>query len=95
VATDVAARGLDVPAISHVINYDLPTSPEDYVHRIGRTGRMGRSGIAISFVSDEDRYMVRDIEKVIGKVLDPDSQSRKVLSTPRRPMRGTRRRVVG
>ena len=95
VATDVAARGLDVPAISHVINYDLPTSPEDYVHRIGRTGRMGRSGIAISFVSEEDRYMVRDIEKVIGKILDPDAQSRKVLSTPRRPMRGTRRRVVG
>ena len=48
VATDVAARGIDVPTITHVFNFDLPKSPEDYVHRIGRTGRAGRSGLAIS-----------------------------------------------
>ncbi len=73
VATDIAARGLDVPAISHVFNYDLPLSAADYVHRIGRTGRAGRSGIAVSFVSDEQRYLVRDIEKVTGRTLDPNS----------------------
>jgi superfamily II DNA/RNA helicase len=77
VATDVAARGLDVPTISHVYNYDLPLSAADYVHRIGRTGRAGRSGIAISFVSDEQRYLVPDIEKVTGRELDPDSPFRK------------------
>jgi superfamily II DNA/RNA helicase len=54
VATDVAARGLDVDGITHVINYDLPRQAEDYVHRIGRTGRAGRSGIAISFANDRD-----------------------------------------
>jgi len=73
VATDIAARGLDIPAISHVVNFDLPLSAADYVHRIGRTGRAGRSGIALSFVSDEQRYLIRDIEKVTGRSLDPDS----------------------
>ena len=71
VATDVAARGLDVPDISHVINYDLPGTADEYVHRIGRTGRAGRSGVAVSFISDEERFMVREIEKVIGRSLDP------------------------
>ena len=71
VATDVAARGLDIPAISHVVNYDLPDSPSDYVHRIGRTGRAGRSGTAVSFISDEQRHLVRDIEKIVGRQLDP------------------------
>lgn len=69
VATDVAARGLDVPSISHVVNYDLPLSAADYVHRIGRTGRAGRTGTAFSFVSAEQRYLIRDIEKVTGKSL--------------------------
>ncbi len=73
VATDVAARGLDIPAISHVINYDLPDSPQDYVHRIGRTGRAGRSGVAFSFIGEGQRSLVRDIEKVIGRVLDPNA----------------------
>lgn len=73
VATDIAARGLDVPAISHVVNFDLPLSAADYVHRIGRTGRAGRSGIALSFVSDDQRYLIRDIEKVTGRSLDPNS----------------------
>jgi superfamily II DNA/RNA helicase len=63
VATDVAARGLDVPGISHVINYDLPRQAEDYVHRIGRTGRAGRAGIAISFANHDEARLVRDIER--------------------------------
>jgi len=63
VATDVAARGLDVERISHVVNYDLPTDVEAYVHRIGRTGRAGRSGDAISFVTPRERYLLRAIEK--------------------------------
>lgn len=73
VATDVAARGLDIPAISHVVNYDLPDCAEDYVHRIGRTGRAGRAGSAISFVSAGQRSMMRDIEKVTGKRFDAKS----------------------
>ena len=63
VATDVAARGIDVQTISHVINFDLPKNPEDYVHRIGRTGRAGRSGVAISFASSRDRFQVKAIER--------------------------------
>lgn len=70
VATDVAARGLDIPTISHVVNYDLPDTPEDYVHRIGRTGRAGKSGTAVSFISEEQRHLVRDIEKVVGRQLE-------------------------
>ncbi len=63
VATDVAARGIDVPAISHVINYGLPMNAEDYVHRIGRTGRAGRSGIAVTLAEARDQGMIRRIEK--------------------------------
>ena len=63
VATDVAARGLDVERISHVVNYDIPTDTESYVHRIGRTGRAGRSGDAISFVTPRERYLLKQIEK--------------------------------
>ncbi|MBY0357512.1 MAG: DEAD/DEAH box helicase [Candidatus Obscuribacterales bacterium] len=70
VATDIAARGLDIPTISHVVNYDLPDSPADYVHRIGRTGRAGRSGIAVSFVSQEQRHLIRSIERETGCNLD-------------------------
>jgi ATP-dependent RNA helicase RhlE len=65
VATDIAARGIDVPDISHVINFDLPNIPESYVHRIGRTARAGRTGIAISFCDHEEREYLRDIEKLI------------------------------
>ncbi len=67
VATDIAARGIDVDGISHVINYDIPRDAEDYVHRIGRTGRAGASGDAITFVAGEDRDMLRRIERFIGK----------------------------
>ncbi|WP_154717092.1 DEAD/DEAH box helicase [Sterolibacterium denitrificans] len=63
VATDVAARGIDVPTISHVFNYDLPKCPEDYVHRIGRTGRAGRNGQAVSLVNHGERFNVRNIER--------------------------------
>jgi len=69
VATDVAARGLDVNGISHVINFDLPRFAEDYVHRIGRTGRAGASGIAISFVSSSELSYLERIERFIGKKL--------------------------
>ncbi len=65
VATDIAARGIDVDDLSHVVNYDLPNISETYVHRIGRTGRAGASGIAISFCDDEEKAYLRDIEKLI------------------------------
>ena len=65
VATDIAARGIDVNDISHVINFDLPNVPENYVHRIGRTARAGRSGMAISFCDHSERSFLRDIEKII------------------------------
>jgi ATP-dependent RNA helicase RhlE len=64
VATDIAARGIDVDDVSHVINFELPNVPEDYVHRIGRTARAGAAGIAIAFCSDEERPYLRDIEKL-------------------------------
>ena len=67
VATDIAARGIDIDELSHVINYDLPNIPETYVHRIGRTGRAGASGIAISFCDIEEKPYLKDIEKLIGK----------------------------
>jgi len=63
VATDVAARGIDVSGITHVINFDLPKSAEDYVHRIGRTGRAGAKGIAISFAAPDNFQQLRDIER--------------------------------
>ena len=67
VATDIAARGIDIDELSHVINFDLPDVPETYVHRIGRTGRAGNTGIAISFCDAEEREELRDIQKLIGK----------------------------
>ncbi|MGL5392069.1 MAG: DEAD/DEAH box helicase, partial [Shewanella sp.] len=67
VATEVAARGLDIPSLEYVVNYDLPFLAEDYVHRIGRTGRAGKSGVAISFVSREEERTLADIEKLIGQ----------------------------
>ncbi|MBF8962867.1 DEAD/DEAH box helicase [Pontibacter sp. FD36] len=67
VATDIAARGIDVEELSHVINYELPNEPETYVHRIGRTGRAGNAGIALSFCDEEERYYLHDIQKLINK----------------------------
>ncbi len=69
VATDIAARGIDIDDLTHVINYDLPNIPETYVHRIGRTGRAGASGIAISFCDYEEKMFLRDIQKLIAKAI--------------------------
>jgi ATP-dependent RNA helicase RhlE len=74
VATDIAARGIDVTGIELVLNYDLPENPEDYVHRIGRTGRAGLSGKAVSFATPDQRYDVRSIERLIKMTL-PITQS--------------------
>src|SRR5262249_21890800 len=69
VASDVAARGLDIPAVSHIFNFDVPHHPDDYVHRIGRTGRAGRSGTAITIVAPADGRNVAAIEKLIGQTI--------------------------
>ncbi|MNN44548.1 ATP-dependent RNA helicase RhlE [compost metagenome] len=66
-ATDIAARGIDIDELSHVINYELPNIPETYVHRIGRTGRAGQSGVAISLCDFDEKPYLADIEKLIGK----------------------------
>ena len=70
VCSDVAARGLDIPDVSHVFNFDVPIHAEDYVHRIGRTGRAGRSGVALSIVTHEDTRHISDIERLIGRKID-------------------------
>jgi len=70
VATDIAARGLDIELLPHVVNYDLPHVAQDYVHRIGRTGRAGESGQAVSLVAGEDRELLRDIERLIGRKIE-------------------------
>ena len=92
VATDIAARGIDIDQISHVINFELPNVPETYVHRIGRTARAGASGVAISFCDGEERAYLRDIERltrrpltVVGGVaseLSPTEASRRLELTP-------------
>jgi superfamily II DNA/RNA helicase len=70
IATDIAARGIDVQNISHVINYDIPNNADDYIHRVGRTGRAEKNGIAYTFVPPEDEIHVRSIERSIGKKLN-------------------------
>ena len=70
VATDIAARGIDVTRVSHVINYDIPSTPEAYIHRIGRTGRATRSGEAFTLITGEDRDMVRAINRIIGSEIE-------------------------
>ncbi len=76
VATDIASRGIDVDAVSHVINYDVPEAPEDYVHRVGRTGRAGNVGKAITLVSPVEEMSLRDIEKLtkqkVERILIPE-----------------------
>jgi len=81
VATDIAARGIDVDGISHVVNFDLPNIPETYVHRIGRTARAGADGIAISLCDREELAFLRDIEKLIGKSIPSDNRPRANGST--------------
>ncbi len=70
IATDVAARGIDIPGVSHVINYELPNVPEQYVHRIGRTARAGKDGIAIAFCAEDERAYLKDIHKVTGSGME-------------------------
>src|SRR5262249_11749705 len=73
VATDVVGRGIDVTGISHIINYDLPEDPENYVHRIGRTGRMGKDGRAIAFVTREQGELLTNIEMVTNKLVPQET----------------------
>ena len=70
IATDVAGRGIHVDGVSHVVNYDLPEDPEDYVHRIGRTGRAGEKGVSISFASEDDAFLLPEIEALLGESLN-------------------------
>ncbi len=95
VATDIAARGIDIDELSHVFNFELPNVPETYVHRIGRTGRAGNTGIAISFCDAEERDELKDILKLIGKAIPVVSDhpfplsltaSAQTVSAPNRPM---------
>ncbi len=70
ITTDLLARGIDVQQVSLVINYDLPTQPENYLHRIGRSGRFGRKGVAINFVTKEDERMLQDIQRFYNTVIE-------------------------
>ena len=85
IATDVAARGLDIPLIQHVINYDLPQVPEDYIHRIGRTGRAGKDGSALTFLTPSDRSMWNSISRLINPdfKISKESQSRNLKGKKR------------
>jgi ATP-dependent RNA helicase DeaD len=95
VATDVAARGLDISTVTHVINYDVPTSPDTYVHRIGRTGRVGRSGRAITFVEDRQKRELEAIERHIGTSIEPWRQGAVAAPTPvrERPRRHSKPKI--
>ncbi|WP_119943314.1 DEAD/DEAH box helicase [Neorhizobium sp. NCHU2750] len=86
IATDVAARGIDIPAVSHVYNYDLPEVPDAYVHRIGRTARAGRDGVAIAFCAPDETMLLRDIEKLMNIEIKTASGERP--ETMNRPVRG-------
>ena len=88
VATDIAARGIDIPGVSHVINYDLPNVSEAYVHRIGRTARAGADGVAISLVEPDDRILLRDIEKLIGRHLTAFGAELEIPKDAKRPGSG-------
>jgi len=91
VASDVAARGLDIPAVSHIFNYDAPYHPDDYVHRIGRTGRAGRSGHAYMLVTPRDGKYVEAIERLIGKKLESRKLEGLSEAVEARPQRDERR----
>ncbi|WP_127478442.1 ATP-dependent RNA helicase RhlB [Sulfurivermis fontis] len=92
VATDVAARGLHIPDVTHVFNYDLPQDAEDYVHRIGRTARAGASGEAISFACEEYAFSLMDIEAYVGHKIPVSSISSELLREPLPPVKSEHRR---
>jgi ATP-dependent RNA helicase RhlB len=106
VATDVASRGIHVEAISHVVNYSLPQDPEEFVHRIGRTGRAGAKGIAISFADEEDSYEIPRMEEYMKKTIEciypdelllapvPEVYPRTVVKSERPPRRDFKRRTT-
>lgn len=87
VATDVAGRGIHVDDISHVINYTLPEEPDDYIHRIGRTGRAGTSGVSISFAGENDAFALPPIEELLGRKIDCETPPQNLLKRPPRPGR--------
>jgi len=97
VATDIAARGLDIDRLPHVVNYELPNVPEDYVHRIGRTGRAGEEGVALSLVSSEERQLLADIQRLLKRELpveivpgfEPSGKEEPILPTAQRGRRRT------
>jgi ATP-dependent RNA helicase RhlB len=91
VATDVAARGLHIPEVSHVFNFDLPQSGEDYVHRIGRTARAGASGFAISFACEDFAHYIMDIEDYIDQKIGKESVTSDLLAKPKPPIKMERR----
>lgn len=99
VATDVAARGIDIAQLPYVVNYELPRSPADYVHRIGRTGRAGKSGLAVSLISSDEQHQLKQVEKLIGLKLPvqdfkpaPLSAEMHAIATAPRPPRPVRRK---
>jgi ATP-dependent RNA helicase RhlE len=87
VATDVAARGLDIERLPHVVNYDLPQVPEDYVHRIGRTGRAGEDGVALSLVSPEEKPLLAAIEKLLTYKIPHQTLAEFPVTAARRSVR--------
>ncbi|MCL4109394.1 UNVERIFIED_CONTAM: hypothetical protein GTU68_033219 [Idotea baltica] len=95
VATDIAARGIDVDKLSHVVNYDLPNIPETYVHRIGRTGRAGMSGIALSFCDGEEKAYLRDIQRLISQDMKIAAIPLAKAKTPPKPGGGRNKRGGG
>lgn len=92
IATDIASRGIDIDNLSHVINYDLPEDPESYVHRIGRTGRAGMTGIALSFCDTKERALLKSIQKLIGKKLNILEHELAISESVQKPERRSRRR---
>ena len=95
VATDVAARGLHIPEVSHVFNFDLPQSGEDYVHRVGRTARAGASGAAISFACEDYAHYLVDIEEYIGHRIDNEAINYELLVTPKPPIKRKPKKTHG
>ncbi len=99
VATDIASRGIDVDGVSHVINYDIPNIPESYVHRIGRTARAGKEGVAIAFCDETESAYLRDIERLIGEGIEVDSDHQwhfvDAINAPRQKPQKTQRNRSG